>query len=143
MPAKTSQHGRKPLPTKFADLVQMMPPQAVVDDVSYENTVEMIDRLMTVKKLSKGQALYLETLVQLVQVYEAEHYAIDTSGITGLDALRHILAESGMSKSGLAKLLGVHSSMGSKILKGDRSLTAKQIKVLATHFKVSPALFLE
>ena len=35
------------------------------------NTLEVIDRLMAVAKLTKGQASYLETLVQLVQAYEA------------------------------------------------------------------------
>lgn len=42
-----------------------------MDDVHYEDTVEMIDHLMASGKLSKGQALYLETLVQLVEAYEA------------------------------------------------------------------------
>ena len=119
-----------------------MPPQAIVDDVGYENTLEMVDRLLAIKKPSKGQASYLETLVQLVQAYEARQYAIDTSDISGLDALQYILDESGMPRSELARLLGVHPSMGSKILKGQRSLTVKQIKILCAHFKVSPTLFL-
>ena len=52
------------LPAQFEQLVQMMPPQAVQDEVQYANTLEVIDRLMAVAKLTKGQALYLETLVQ-------------------------------------------------------------------------------
>ncbi len=47
----------------------MMPPQAVQDEVQYANTLEVIDRLMAVAKLTRGQALYLETLVVLVQAY--------------------------------------------------------------------------
>ena len=34
--------------------------------------------------------MYLETLVQLVQAYEAEHDAIDTTGLTGVDSLKHL-----------------------------------------------------
>ena len=67
-----------------------MPPQAVQDEVQYANTLEVIDRLMAVAKLTKGQALYLETLVQLVQAYEAEHHAINTARLTGLDSLNHL-----------------------------------------------------
>ena len=55
----------------------MRPPQAITDEVQYENTLDLVDRLMASGKLSRGQELYLETLVQLVQAYEAEHHAID------------------------------------------------------------------
>lgn len=133
----------QPLPTQFERLVWMMPPQAVQDEVQYANTLEVIDRLMAVTRLSKGQALYLETLVQLVQAFEAEHHAIDTTGLTGLDSLKHLLEENQMSASDLARLLGVHSSLGSKILKGQRSLTVDHIRKLAERFKVRPGLFLD
>jgi len=133
----------RPLPARFEQLVQMMPPQAVQDDVQYANTLEVIDRLMAIAKLTKGQALYLETLVQLVQVYEAEHHAIDTSAVTGLDSLKHLLQENEMNASDLARLLGVHPSLGSKILHGERSLTVAHIRKLTERFKVSPCLFLD
>lgn len=120
----------------------MMPPQAIADDVHYGNTIDMIDRLMASGKTTKGQTLYLETLVQLVQAYEASHHAIDTADISGLDSLKHLLEESGMSASDLARLLGVHVSMGSKILKGDRSLTVNHLKILSARFKVSPYIFI-
>jgi len=61
-----------------------------MDDVHYETTVERIDRLMTVGKLTKGQELYLETLVQLVQAYEAKHHAIDTPDLSGVAALQAV-----------------------------------------------------
>ena len=135
-----SQH---PLPSQFEQLVRMMPPQAIQDDVQYENTLEVIDRLMAIAKATKGQAVYLETLVQLVQAYEAEHHAIETADISGLDSLKHLLAENDMNASDLARLLGVHASLGSKILKGERSLTVDHIRKLAAQFKVSPSLFLD
>ena len=61
----------------------------------------------------------------------------------GVAALRHILAARGMNASGLARLLGVHASMGSKILKGDRALTVAHIRRLAAKFKVRPDTFLD
>ncbi len=133
---------KEKLPGRFETLVRLMPPQALVDDVHYENTVEMIDRLMAAGKLTKGQELYMETLVQLVQAYEARHHAIDTAGLSGLDALRRLLDENDMNASDLARLLGVHASMGSKILKSERSLTVEHLRKLSDRFKVRPELFM-
>ena len=133
---------RKSLPDRFEDLVQRMPPQAIADDVQYENTVETIDALMAAGRLTPGQELYLETLVQLVQAYEGRRHAIETAGISGICLLAHLLAENDMNASDLGRLLGVHASMGSKILKGDRSLTVEHLRKLAERFKVSPEVFM-
>jgi HTH-type transcriptional regulator/antitoxin HigA len=81
-------------------------------------------------------------LVQLVQVYEARQHSIETANISGIDVLRHLLDENGMNASDLSRLLGVHASMGSKILKGERSLTIEHLRKLAERFKVRPDLFM-
>jgi HTH-type transcriptional regulator / antitoxin HigA len=140
MPATKRAHKTK-LPGKFEDLVRLMPPQAIVDDVHCENTTEVIDRLMASGKLTRGQELYLETLVQLVQAYEASRHVV--AAPKGIDTLRHLLEEHRMSASGLARLLGVHASMGSKILKGERALTVNHLKLLAAKFKVRVETFMD
>lgn len=140
MPATKHDHKTK-LPGKFEELVRQMPPQAIMDEVHYENTVEMIDRLMASGKLTKGQKSYLETLVQLVQAYEAAHHAIEAP--KGIDTLKHLLDENGMSASALARLLGVHASMGSKILNGERALTVDHLKLLAAKFNVRADTFMD
>jgi HTH-type transcriptional regulator / antitoxin HigA len=138
----TKKADRKPLPGGFEDLVRIMPPQAIGDEVHYENTLELIDRLMASGRLTRGQELYLETLVQLVEAYEARHHAVETADLGGTDVLRHLLAENDMNASDLARLLGMHASMGSKILKGDRSLTVEHLRKLAARFKVRPEVFM-
>ena len=80
--------------------------------------------------------------VQLVQAYESSHHAIDTSDLNGIDMLRHLLAENDMSASELARLLGIHPSMGSKILKGERSLTVEHLRKLANRFNVGVQLLM-
>jgi HTH-type transcriptional regulator/antitoxin HigA len=80
--------------------------------------------------------------VQLVQAYEAQHHRIETVDIGGIDALRQLLADNDMNASDLARLLGVHASMGSKILKGERSLTVEHLRKLAERFRVRPDLFM-
>ena len=130
------------LPRRFAELVQLLPPRAITDTVQYEETREMVDRLMSAGRLSADQRDYLETLVQLVEASESVHEAIDVAGLSPLDSLRHLLAEHGMNASDLARVLGVHVTMGSKILKGERSLTVEHLRALSARFGVSPALFL-
>jgi antitoxin component HigA of HigAB toxin-antitoxin module len=120
------------LPGKFEELVRLMPPRAIKDDRHYADTTAMVDRLMASGRLTKGQELYMETLVQLVEAHEARHHA-----------LKHLLAEHGLNASALAKILGMHESMGSKILNGDRSLTVEHIRTLASRFKVRADIFLE
>lgn len=129
------------LPGKFEELVRLMPPRAIRDDRHYADTTAMVDRLMASGRLTKGQELYMETLVQLVEAHEAAHHAIALP--SGLDALKHLLAEHGLNASALAKILGMHESMGSKILNGDRSLTVEHIRTLASRFKVRADIFLE
>jgi len=138
----TTKNATGKLPAQYEALVQMMPPRAITDDVHNENTLEVIDRLMALGKLTEGQGQYLETLVQLVEVYEAKHHSIDTSDLSGIDALRHLLSANDMNASDLARLLGMHPSMGSKILKGERSLTVEHIRKLAARFKVRSELFI-
>jgi len=131
------------LPGDFASMVHLMPPQAIVDDVHHANTIEMIDRLMACGRLTRGQALYLETLTQLVLAYEGAQHSVDLSDIGGVAVLEHLLDENGMNASDLAKLLGVHASMGSKLLKGERSLTIEHIKKLAARFRVNASVFID
>jgi HTH-type transcriptional regulator/antitoxin HigA len=137
-----TRHEQDKLPGRFEDLVALMPPQAIADDVQLDNTTEMIDELMALPKLTRGQALYLQTLTQLVQMYESEHHAIDTTDLTGIDSLKYLLDANGMTATDLAHLLGVHASMGSKILKGERNLTADHLRKLTARFHVEASLFL-
>ena len=114
-----------------------------MNDPEYREAATRIDQLMSAGKLTKGQSLYLATLVQLVQAYENAHHAIDTVGLSGLSMLKQLLDENDMSASDLTRLLGIHVSMGSKILKGERSLTVEHVKKLSARFRVNPSVFLD
>ena len=138
MPTTINKH----LPGKLADLVGVKIPVAIADEKEYGETLKLIDRLMTLPKPTKGQSLYLQTLADLVHCYEEKHHAINTSDITPLDVLKSLMEEHNMNASDLARLLGVHVSLGSKLLKGDRALTIDHIKILAKHFRLAPAVFI-
>ena len=132
-----------PLPGKLVDLIHYKIPVTIIDTKEYKTTLDIIDRLMQIPKLTKGQATYLQTLVDLVHCYEEKHEPIKTSDVSAQDVLKMLMEEHEMNASDLARLLGVHVSLGSKILKGDRSLTLEHIKLLGKHFHVSPAVFVD
>lgn len=139
--SKTSKTRESKLPRRFEALASLMIPCAISSDAQLERAVDMIDRLMAAGRLSRGQEVYLETLVQLVQAYEAAHHAIQIPG--GLDALKHVLSEHDLNATQLAAILGVHPSLGSKILKGERALTVDHLRALAARFKVRPDTFMD
>jgi antitoxin component HigA of HigAB toxin-antitoxin module len=115
---------------------------AIMDHADYDNTAEIVGRLAVISKPAKGQRQYLDTLVQLIEAYDAEHNSIDTSGIKPLDLLRSLLADHEMTASDLGRILG-NRELGSKILRGERKLSKTNIRKLATHFKLSPAAFID
>jgi HTH-type transcriptional regulator/antitoxin HigA len=137
--ASTKRSSRR-LPTAYADLVALLPPRPIHDDIDLSNTTEMIDRLAGFD-LSADQEDYLEALSTFVEAYEAERFPIDDSRITPLDALKALLAEHEMTASDLGRLLG-NRTLGAAILAGRRGLSKTHIVKLAEHFKVEPGLFL-
>lgn len=131
----------KALPTTIDGLVRMHPPLAIADEVAYANTMEIIDALTHLPKLSAGQAEYLNTLSILADAYENEQEVMDFDATGPLEVLRELMAAREMSASDLGRLLG-ERSLGPKILNGQRDLSKAHIRKLAQHFGVSGELFL-
>ena len=129
------------VPKTYDQLLAMHPLRPIHNDVELDHATEMID-ILAGRDLNVDQADYLDVLSTLVEAYENIHYPLDDPAICGLDALRALLDEHGMGAADLARLLGVHRSMGSKLLKGDRALTARHLQMLSERFKVGADLFL-
>lgn len=138
---KNSVEARDRLPTSFEALAEIMIPHAIVDDVDYDNTAEIVSQLAVISNPTRGQRQYLNTLVQLVEAYDREHNSVDTSDIGPIELLRSLLLEHGMNASDLGRLLG-NRELGSKVLRGDRKLSKANIRKLADYFRLSPAAFL-
>lgn len=128
-------------PKTYAGLVHLHMLRPVHDEVDLANATEVIDALAG-HKLNPDQEAYLEALSTLVEAYEEEHHPFDDSKITGLQALKYLLEENGLSAAGLARLLGVDRSLGVRILAGERRLTADHLRILSKRFKVSADLLL-
>jgi len=141
MARTTVSRSPRKLPGRFADLVALLVPRAIHDEIDYENAIEMLDRLTSLPRLTKGQEQYLETLSVLVQAYENDHHAIEVADLTPLQVLKHLLDSNNMNASQLGDLLG-NRSLGSKILRGQRELSKSHIRALAKRFDVDPGLFI-
>jgi HTH-type transcriptional regulator / antitoxin HigA len=133
---------RSELPKAYAALVKLMPPRTIHDDIDLENVTEIVDRLAVLDHPTTDQADYLETLATLVAAYESAHHEIDVSKLSPVETLKFLLAEHGLNASDLGRILG-QRQLGSAILNGRRQLSKAHITKLATHFGVSPGIFLK
>jgi antitoxin component HigA of HigAB toxin-antitoxin module len=130
------------LPSDFESLVRAYPPAAIHDEIAYENTIDLVNKLTSLPAPTEGQPKYLDTLTILVERYEDETEGVEPRGADALAVLRFLMADRGMNASDLGRLLG-DRSLGPKILNGDRALSKAHIKILAQHLNVSPALLLD
>ena len=129
------------LPRDYAGLCRLLMPRPIRDQVDLENVTGVTDA-MAGHPLTSDQEDYFDLLCRLVEHYEEISDGVPASKITGLEALRHLLAEQGMSGAELSRLLGAHRTLGPMILRGERKLTVEHVRKLSKHFAVSPALFL-
>jgi HTH-type transcriptional regulator / antitoxin HigA len=123
----------------YAGLCKVLMPRPIHDQVELENVVEIADA-MAGQTLTADQNDYFDLLCRLIENYEEERLAAPK--VSGLEALRHLVKEHGMSGAHLSRLLGSHRTLGTMILRGERKLTVEHIKKLSSHFSVSAELFL-
>ncbi len=128
------------IPKTYSGLIAWHVPRPLHDQAEYENAVEIVDQLAG-HELNADQDDYLDLLSDLVAAYEEQHVK-PLRRISGLEALRFILAENQLTGDDLAKLLKVERSVAYRILKGSRNLTADHIRTLSRRFSVSSDLFL-
>jgi len=123
--------------------VAALPPRPLHDKQDYERAVAMIGRLAGYK-LNRDQADYLDALAVFVERYESEHAEtqVDADDVSGIDVLRALTEEHGMSGADLSALLGVSRSLGPMILRGERSLTADHARTLGAHFGLDAGVFI-
>ena len=127
------------LPKDYAGLCRMLTPRPIHDKAEFENVTEITDA-MAGHKLTADQEDYFDLLCRLIEDYEKER--LDTPKGSALEALQHLLEAHDMSAADLARLLGVHRTLGAMILRGERQLTLAHVRTLAKHFSVSADLFL-
>ena len=108
----------------------------------YDKALKTIDSLAIKSRRSKFEQDVLEILTILIAKYEEDHCRIETSGISGVEALKHLLEENGLSGADLGRILGTRTQ-GYPILRGERPLSTDHMMKLGSYFAVSPGLFFD
>jgi HTH-type transcriptional regulator / antitoxin HigA len=134
------QNSSRHLPKTYRELVGLLPPRPIHDEIELRSSLDIIDR-MAGFKLNADQEDYLEAVSTFVEAYETAQFPDVVASLTPLEALNALLAEHNMSASDLGRLLG-NRTLGAAILSGRRALSKSHVKKLAEHFKVDPGLFL-
>ena len=134
-------YGKKEeIPNTYMELLRLFMLRPIHDETELENATEVMD-LLAGHRLNKDQEDYLDALSTLTEEYESEHHHVPESKVTGIEALSFLLVENDMNASDLSRLLGCHRTLGPKILRGERRLTADHLRILSAYFKVSADLF--
>ena len=113
----------------------------ICDDAHYKQAVNFMNGLLDVVGDNEDHELadFLDLVGQLVEDYENTHHVIQDA--TPYEVLRFLMEQNGLRQADLAEEIGGQSVV-SDILNGKREINARQAKLLATRFCVSPAAFL-
>ena len=127
------------IPKTYVDLMATHLIKPIRDQVDAENAAEMLD-LLAGHALNTEQSDYLDLLSDLYEKWESAQFPL--SGARGAELMRLVLAERGESAANLATLLGIDVSLAYRILRGERQLTAVQIRKAADSYGLDPAALL-
>jgi len=116
------------------------PMQVIRSEDDYERAVEHLNQLLDYVGVNEQHPLYglLDTLGTLIHAYEENHHPIPES--SGADVLRFLMEEDALTEFDLSEIGS--AQVVSAILNGDRELTAREIRMLAQRFHVSPSVFI-
>ena len=107
----------------------------------YRAAVEKLGRLAAREGLDEGEMDYLQALSQFVGDFEQKKHHINTSGLSPLEILRHLMEENNMTTTDLGHVLGSRG-LASEVLNAKRGLSKTLIRRLAERFAVNPGIFL-
>jgi HTH-type transcriptional regulator/antitoxin HigA len=140
---KTKSH-KNAVRDSYLNLSREFPLRPIKDDADYDRATVILDRLAVRGEidLDPGESDYLDALTVFIEKYDDEHYPIDTSDITGLDALKHLMTNAQLTQAELADLLGVGPNTVSMIVSGKRPITAGHARALGKHFAVEAGLYI-
>jgi HTH-type transcriptional regulator/antitoxin HigA len=128
------------LPKDYASLCRVFLPRPIHDKVDYANVAEMTDAMaLHQDDFTADQTDYFDLLCTLMEEYDAAN--VKWPKVQGMDVLKHLLAEHGMTAAELSRLLGGSRNLGAMILRGERNLTLPHVRKLAAHFKVNAQAF--
>lgn len=129
------------LPRDYAGLCAILVPRHIRDAADYDNVVEITDAMAGFDgQFSQDQEDYFETLITLIEAYDAEH--VKWPKRTPLQRLKFLLEQGDLSGADLSRILGGSRNLGAMILRGDREITAEHARTLGAYFHMEPGAFI-
>ena len=125
------------IPASYPELCKLWMPRPIHDKKGCEEATSIVDALAGFD-LSTDQEDYLEAVAIFLEEYEGAN----SNKISGLELLRYLCEENGLTGADLSLTLGATRNLGSAILRGERQITAKHAKALAKRFKLNAGAFL-
>ena len=129
------------IPKTYRELCELYLPRPIHDDAQDEEATAMMNALVGFPRFNTEQQDYLDVLTEFVDEYD-QGKKIRWRKISGLESLKYLLEENGMSAADLSRILGSSRNLGAMILRGERRLTLAHVRTLAKRFRVSADLFL-
>ena len=124
---------------QYLALVRAFPLVSLHNDAHLDEAMTVIDQLLDIPERSTAEEEYLQALTDLVAAYEDTHVTIPS--VTGVDALRYLMEENGLTQVDLVPQFGTRSIV-SEVLAGKRRLALAHITRLAERFGLPATVFL-
>jgi len=132
----------RPASDRYLALVKRFPLRPIHGEREYDAAVEVMNALAVRDEgsLDRGEQDYLDTLTLLVETYDNRHFQIDTSEVTPMELLRHLMESRGMSVADLGRVVG-SQPLASMILSGKREISRGKAKALGAYFGLDAGAF--
>lgn len=133
------------MPKDYKGLCGVLLPRPIRDKVDFKNVKEAADAMAGFEDgFTEDQSDYFDLLCSLMEDYEASNPGEQNLPIvSGIDVLKHLLAERNLSGADLSRMLDGTRALGPMILRGERSLTASHVRRLSGVFGVSADVLLK
>lgn len=127
------------MPKDYAGLCRLFLPRPIHDRVACENTIEVADAFAGFEeRMNSDQNDYFDLLCSLIADYER----VKQPKLRGVDLLKHLVDEHGLSGAELSRILGKSVALGPMILRKQRSITANHARKLGEYFGLPAGSFL-
>ncbi len=130
---------KKATEEQYLALVRAFPLVSIHNNAHLDEALAVIDRLLDIPDRSEAEEEYLMALTDLVEIYENAHVVIPP--VSGVDLLRYLMEENGLTQADLVSDFGTRSIV-SEVLAGKRHLALTHITRLAERFGVPADVFI-
>ncbi|HKW22061.1 MAG TPA: helix-turn-helix domain-containing protein [Ktedonobacterales bacterium] len=124
---------------QYLTLVRAFPLVSIRNDKHLDEAITVINKLLDIPDRSEAEEEYLMALTDLVEIYENAH--VEIPPVSGVDLLRYLMEENGLTQADLVPDFGTRSIV-SEVLSGKRRLALTHIARLAERFGVPADVFI-